>query len=310
MQLSVVVPVYRSEDCLDALAARVGEVGGAAFESFELVLVNDCSPDRSWQVIERLAAEHDFVVGVNLRKNVGQDGAIMAGLAHARGDKVVIMDDDLQHDPADMPRLCAALDEGYDVAYAKFERKKQAWWKNLGSALADRAAVLVLDKPPDLYMSPYKAIRGEVVREVVGYEGPYPYVDGLLLTITRNYVEIPAQHAGRFAGSSNYNLARSIRVWLKLVTSFSAMPLRLTALVGAVIAVLSFLLGGYFLFEAIFRGIPVPGFPSLIVSVFFLGGIQLLGIGALGEYVGRMFVTINRRPQYTVKEVRRVEPNN
>ncbi len=305
MQLSIVIPVYRSADCLDVLTARIGEVGGAHFQSFELILVNDCSPDASWSVIERLTREHPFVVGVNLRKNVGQDGAIMAGLHHARGEKVVIMDDDLQHDPADLPRLCAALDEGHDIAYAKFDEKKQAWWKNLGSRLADRAAVVVLEKPPALYMSPYKAIRGDVVREVIGYLGPYPYVDGLLLTVTADYIEIPAAHAVRFAGESNYNLLRSVQVWLKLVTSFSAIPLRMTALLGAAIAVLSFLMGGFFLLEALFLDSPVPGFPALIVSVFFLGGIQLLGIGAVGEYIGRMFITINRRPQFTVKEVRR-----
>jgi polyisoprenyl-phosphate glycosyltransferase len=303
--VSVVVPCYRSAGCVRALVERVREVLAPSGRGFEIVLVNDCSPDETWAVIAGLADELDFVVGVDLRKNSGQDNAIMAGLHQARGEVVVIMDDDLQHDPADIPRLCAELERGFDVVYANFEHKQQAGWKNLGSWAADRLGVWLLGKPPNIYMSPYKAIRREVVDEVTEFSGPFSYVDGILFTITSRVTQIPALHHSRFAGESNYDLARSVRVALRLATSFSITPLRAASLAGGVLSGVSFLLGIYFILETLLWGeSQVPGWPSLIVAVFFLGGVQLLGIGALGEYVGRIFLTLNRRPQFVVREVR------
>jgi glycosyltransferase involved in cell wall biosynthesis len=303
MQLSIVVPVYRSARCLPELARRVQLDVGREFGTFELVLVNDCSPDDSWQVITELAREHAFIAGVNLRRNVGQDNAIMAGLHHSRGDVVVIMDDDLQHDPSDVGRLYGEIQKGFDVAYARFEQKQQAFWKNAGSWFADRVAVTLLGKPPDIYMSPFKAIRREVVDEILKYDGPFSYVDGIIFTVTSNLTQIEATHRTRFAGESNYNLARSLGVWLKLATSFSVIPLRIASVAGGVIALVSFVLGFAFFIQALLFERPVEGWPSLMVTLTFLGGIQLIGIGAVGEYIGRIFMTLNRHPQFTVKEV-------
>ena len=304
MQLSIVVPVYNSAECLPELASRVLEDVGHHFQTYELILVNDASPDASWEVIERLTREREFVVGVNLRRNVGQDNAIMAGLHEARGDVVVIMDDDLQHDPADIVALHQELEKGFDVVYAQFEHKRQAWWKNLGSRFADRVAVRVLGKPKNIYMSPYKAIRREVVNEVIRYEGPFSYVDGLIFTVTSNIMQIAVEHHRRFAGRSNYNLVRSLAVWLKLATGFSVFPLRIATVLGGIISLFSLAMAAYFFVEALVTHEP-PGWPSLIVAVFFLAGVQLIGIGAVGEYIGRIFITQNKRPQFTVKDVRR-----
>jgi len=303
MQLSIVVPVYRSAKCLPELARRIELEVGPHFDSFELILVNDCSPDDSWDVITRLAEQYAFITGVNLRKNVGQDNAIMCGLQKCCGDVVVIMDDDLQHDPADIPALYRKTQQGYDVVYAHFEQKQQAAWKNLGSRFADRVAVLLLDKPPHIYMSPYKAIRREVVDQLIKYDGPFTYVDGIIFTITSNVTQIPATHRLRFVGAGNYNLVRSIRVWLKLATSFSVIPLRIVSVLGGIIALFSFVMGFVFIIQALWFERPVEGWPSLIVTVFFLGGIQLIGIGAVGEYIGRIYITLNKYPQFTVKDV-------
>jgi len=309
MQLSIVVPVYRSAKCLPELARRVQHEVGAHFDSYELILVNDGSPDESWEVIVQLTREHDFVTGVNLRKNVGQDNAIMAGLNVAKGEVIVIMDDDLQHDPWDISTLHHRLQEGFDVVYARFERKRQALWKNVGSWFNDRVAVVVLGKPKDIYMSPYKAIRREVVDEVIKYGGPYPYVDGLIFTITSNITEVPATHHRRFAGQGNYNLLKSIGVWLKLATGFSVIPLRMVTFLGGFISLFSFLLAFYFVLETLLLKREPSGWPSMIVAVLFIGGVQLVGIGAVGEYIGRIFMTENRRPQFTIKAIQRhVEP--
>ncbi len=302
MQLSIVVPVYNSATCLPELARRVQQDVGAHFERYELILVNDNSPDNSWPIIVQLAGRYDFIAGVNLRRNVGQDNAIMAGLHQARGEVTVVMDDDLQHDPSDIPALYRELRKGRDVVYARFLKKEQAGWKNLGSWFSGRVAELVLGKPRHIYLSPFKAICREVVREIIKYDGPYSYVDGLIFTITSNITQIAATHHARFAGASNYNLWRSIRVWLKLATSFSIIPLRLATITGGLMAVFSFVMGSFFLLQTLFLNQP-PGWPSLIVSVFFLGGIQLMGIGAVGEYIGRIFITQNKRPQFVVRDV-------
>jgi glycosyltransferase involved in cell wall biosynthesis len=307
MRLSVVVPVYRSAACLPELARRISQAVGATFAPFELILVNDASPDASWRVIAELARELPCVVGVNLRKNVGQDNAIMAGLHHATGEIVIIMDDDLQHDPADIPRLAAALEAGADVVYGAFDHKLQAWWKNLGSWFNGRVAVIVLGKPPGVYMSPYKALRRDVVREIIKYDGPFTYVDGIIFTITSAITQVSATHHARFAGESNYNVIKSVRVWLKLATGFSVIPLRLATFMGGSIALFSFLMASFFLIQAFVLDRIPEGYPSLIVTIFFLGGIQLMALGALGEYIGRIFLTQNRTPQFIVKDITRHE---
>lgn len=305
MELSIVVPVYRSADCLPELARRVQQAVGDRFRSYELILVNDGSPDRSWQVIASLIETYPFVVGLNLRKNVGQDNAIMAGLHYSTGETVVIMDDDLQHDPADIPALCHALQDHFDVAYATFERKKQALWKNLGSWFNDRVAVVVLGKPRDVYLSPYKALRREIVDEIVKYDGPFTYVDGIVFGITSQITQVQATHHARFAGESNYNLLRSVKVWLKLATGFSVIPLRITTIIGGVISFFSLLMAVFFIVQALVLDRIPEGYPSLIVTLFFLGGIQLMGLGAVGEYVGRIFLTQNKTPQFVVRDVAR-----
>ena len=305
MQLSIVVPVYRSARRLPELARRVRQEVGAHFDSYELILVNDASPDASWEVILQLTREYDFITGINLRRNVGQDNAIMAGLNIAVGEVVVIMDDDLQHDPADIPKLYDRLQDGFDVVYAHFGRKQQALWKNIGSWLNDRFAIVVLGKPKDIYMSAYKALRREVVDEVIKYRGPYPYVDGLIFTVTSNITDLPATHHARYAGKGNYNFVKSIGVWLKLATGFSVIPLRMVTFLGAVISLFSFLLAFYFVLETLLRKGQPSGWPSVIVAILFIGGVQLIGIGAVGEYIGRIFMTQNQRPQFTVKAIDR-----
>jgi len=305
MNLSIIVPVYESADCLPELARRVHKDIGNSVATYELILVNDGSTDDSWKVIDNLVDKYDFITGINLRRNVGQDNAIMAGLNQVKGEIAIIMDDDLQHDPADIPRLYETAMQGYDVVYARFQSKKQKPWKNLGSLTAEWLARRVLHKPKHIYMSPFKAIHRDVVNEIIRYEGPFSYIDGIIFTITSNLAQIPATHHPRHSGRSNYSLVRSIRVWLKLATGFSVIPLRIASILGGTVALIAFLMGFFFIYQALFLERSVEGWASLIVTIYFIGGIQLLGIGALGEYIGRMFITMNRYPQYSVGEVRR-----
>ncbi len=306
MDISIVVPVYRSRATLPDLARQVEETLARSGLEFELILVNDCSPDDSWRVIESLAGRHPFITGLDLRKNVGQDNAIMAGLGQARGRAVVIMDDDLQHSPSDIPALCAKLGEGYDVCYADFEhfgRKRQAAWKNAGSWLNGKLAQWVLGKPGHIYLSPFKALSAGLVAEMLRYRGPFPYIDGILWKITSRCTQIPIRHHPRAEGAGSYNLVRSIRVSAKLLTGYSAKPLRIITAMGFVTSAFSFLMGLAFLVAHLFDAYPVEGWASLAISLAFLGGLQLTCLGMLGEYVGRTYLRLSDQPQFSVAKV-------
>lgn len=305
VELSVVVPVYRSAEGLPLLLERLRQDLSKSFASWEAVLVNDGSPDDSWQVLEGLVGRYPFLVAVDLRRNRGQDNALMAGLRLSRGEVVVIMDDDLQHDPRDVPRLVARVREGWDVCFADFGSKQQAWWKNLGSAFNGWVARAVIDKPRDVYLSPFKAVSRGVVDEVIRYDGPYPYVDGLILSVTSRFARIDATHHARSVGSSNYDLVRSVAVWLKLATGFSVRPLRLASFAGLGTSLLAFLFGLFLIVRWFLVHGEVEGWTSILVVVSFLGGLQLFGIGIVGEYVGRAYLNINRKPQYTVRKILR-----
>ncbi|MEY4581774.1 MAG: hypothetical protein RL701_6477 [Pseudomonadota bacterium] len=302
--ISIVVPAYRSENCVAQLAVVIAEVCRAAGETYELILVNDCSPDKTWQAIEALIQRDPAVVGLDLRKNFGQDNAIMAGLNVARGACVVIMDDDLQHDPHDIPNLLTKLRSGYDVVYAEYAKMHQAGWKNLGSWFNGKVAEVLLEKPRDVYLSPYKAISAEVVAEIIQYRGPYPYVDGLLFRTTSRMAQISVQHNPRFGGTSSYTLWKSIAVWSRLATNFSVVPLRVATVLGALTAAVGFVTAGVFVVMRLRDpelGNAAVGWASVIVSLLVLGGLQLLTLGVLGEYVGRMHLNLNNRPQYIVR---------
>jgi len=303
VEISVVIPVYNSEDCLDELVKRLTEVFlDSSGKTYEIILVNDCSPDNSWKKITELCEIYNSIKGINLRRNFGQDSAIMAGLNYSSGESVIIMDDDLQHDPADIPSLLIGLEKGHDVCYARFNSKKQSWFKNFGSWFNGKVANVILKKPKEIYLSPYKAIKRGVVDEIIKYDGPYPYVDGLLFRVTRNIDQVPVEHHERYAGDGNYNLIKSIRVWLRLATNFSVLPLRLATFLGFVSSGIGLILALYFIFRKL-TGVPPAGWASLIVTVLFLGGIQLVTIGIIGEYVGRLFLYHSKQPQFIVNEI-------
>jgi len=299
---SVVIPVYNSSECLAELVRRIDETFRAMNAQYELILVNDCSRDNSWEVIRELAGKYPALMGVSLRKNFGQDNALMAGLRLARGQYVIIMDDDLQHDPMYIPRLVAEIGKGHDVVFARYRHKKQSLWKNAGSWFNGKVAQIVLNKPKNIYLSPYKIIRADIVKAICDYDGPYPYVDGLLFRVTGNFSQIDVEHRERFKGTSSYTFWKSLKVWSYLATNFSIIPLRIASCLGIAAALLGMVLGVIFFFERIHNPHNPAGWASLIVSVLTFGGIQLISIGIVGEYVGRVYLNINRRPQYVIGE--------
>jgi polyisoprenyl-phosphate glycosyltransferase len=300
--LSVVVPVYRSEKILPLLVQKSLETAAALglADQFELILVNDCSPDNSWGVIDTLASKHSFVRGVSLRRNFGQHNAVMAGLHHATGRFVVVMDDDLQHPPEAIGDIMAALAGGADVCYTHYDGRQHALWKVLGSRFNDSVATLLLNKPRGLYLSSFKGMRREVVQEVIRYDGPYAYVDGLILDITRSITSVRIQHQPRHEGDGNYNLRRSISLWLKMATSFSVLPLRVATLTGFALSAVSAVIILFILVEKLLNPDLPRGWASLIATVLFVGGIQTMCLGVMGEYIGRSYLKLNKKPQFVV----------
>ena len=300
-ELSIVVPVFNSEDNLGELAKRIHEALDS-YASFELILVNDGSRDRSWQIIRDLCRNDPAIVGLSLMKNSGQDNALMAGLNASKGTYVVIMDDDIQHDPRDIPKLHDACLGGFHVCYGNFERKKQAAWKNFGSWVNGKTAEILLGKPKHIYLSPFQIIKREVVNEIIKYKGPYPYVQGLILRATQNVTQVAVDHHKRYKGSSNFTFVRSLRVYVHLATSFSVVPLRASIVVGTIFTALSFLAIPVYMALYFIHPERVAGFTTLIIANLLIGGLTLLSLGIVGEYLGRIYLTINCKPQFVIGE--------
>jgi len=307
LALSIVIPVYHSADCLEALNAAISQALVPLGIPYEVILVNDCSPDESWTVIEQLCRLHANVVGVDLRRNFGQDNALLTGIRLARGQYIAVMDDDLQHDPNDIPALVSGLQAGFDVVYAQFRKKRHKVWKNLGSWFAGKVAEWVLNKPRDIYLSPYKVFRREVADLICNYHGAEPYIDGLLLQVTSRIAQVPVEHKPRYSGKSTYTLLESTRIWTRIAFSFSVKPLRLVTVLGLAFSVLGVLLGTAVILYRLSSPQSFPentaGWASLIVAVLFLGGIQMIFFGILGEYAGKTYLRVNDQPQTAVRAV-------
>jgi len=301
--LSIVVPVYNGAGTVGRLveALRALAVPGG----LEIVLVVDGSPDDSLAVCKRLATEPGApVTVVSLSRNFGEHNAVMAGLARARGAYTVTMDDDLQNPPGEVLRLFEhARDGDYDAVYSFYEDKKHESWRNLGSRFTNWCADRLIDKPPGLYLSSFRCLSAFVRERVVAsYEGPYPYVDGLVFQVTQKVGRLQVAHLERADGESNYTLRRLVRLWLSMFLNFSVMPLRLATLVGLGIGALGALASMIVIGEAILSDRPPQGWASLMVAVLLLAGVQLVLVGLIGEYLGRMFLAVNRKPQYLVRE--------
>jgi len=303
--LSIIIPVYNGAHSIGALVDALQAL--AVPGGYEIVLVNDGSPDDSLAVCDGLVAHaHVPMTLVDLARNFGEHNAVMAGLREAHGAHVITMDDDLQNPPTEVLRLLEhAQRTGADVVYARPAEKHHAGWRNLGSRFTNRVADFVLDKPKGLYLSSFRCISAFAVQQAVSYEGPFPYVDGLLLQITQRVDSLTVEHLPRAHGRSNYTLRRLVRLWLNMFVNFSVMPLRLSTFTGIGLSILGLAGAIWAATSALFFEKTPPGWASLTVAVMLLSGVQLLILGLVGEYLGRLYLTVNRRPQTIVRTVSR-----
>lgn len=300
MELSIIIPVYNSERTLTPLLERL--MACLTGYEFEVVLINDGSKDRSEWVCSRLADRFSNVRAISLRRNFGEFNAVLCGLNFAVGQFAVIIDDDFQNPPeAIVTLLQEAQTHEYDVVYSRYEQKQHNWFRNVGSDLTNALATYLLRKPSDLYLSSFKLIRREVIDEIIRYKGPYPYIDGLIFRVTSNVGSVLVPHHSRQEGRSNYTVRKLISLFLTVLVGYSVLPLRVLTGIGASLLGFSIWLGIVLFIGKITGWLVVREWELAFWIVAMLGGLQLLFVGILGEYVGRLSMTQSGMPPYVVK---------
>lgn len=301
--LSVVVPCYRSAATLPALAARLGPILKALHGAHELILVDDGSPDDTWQVIEQLATNQPWIRGLRLMRNYGQHNALLAGVRAAHYDVIATLDDDLQHPPEELPKLLAKLREGHDVVYGPPENLQHGFLRDLASLITKFALQSAVGADTARLASAYRVFRTPLRNSFAGYHSPFVSLDVLLTWGTTRFAALRVRHDVRGAGASNYTFLKLLRHALNMMTGFSVLPLQLASIIGFGftlfgIAVLLFVLGRYFV-----TGNSVAGFPFLASIIAIFSGAQLFALGIIGEYLARIHFRSMDKPTYTILSV-------
>jgi len=301
-ELSLVIPVYNGSRTIGPLVEHAAKIFGST--SFEIVLVNDGSEDDSETVCAQLAEKFpQNVTFVHLSRNFGEHSAVLAGFTEARGRYIAVLDDDGQNPPEEVVRMLDELKrKNYDVVYGHYIEKKHSWFRNLGSRFNDRIATLMLHKPKDLYLSSFKVMNRFLINEIIKYHGPYPYTDGLIYRATRNIGQIPVEHRASVSGPSRYTFRKLVRLWLNMFLNFSIKPLRISVYVGlfasclSIVALVAILIDKLWITPDLTVGIP-----TVLGSVVFFSGIQLMILGLVGEYLGRLYLDQTGTPQFVVR---------
>lgn len=303
-KISFVIPCYKSEKTLAAVVAELNDKmkSLAAQYTYEVILVNDDSPDDTYGVIRTLAAQNDNILGISLARNFGQHAALMAGFHHVTGDIVVCLDDDGQTPASEADKLINAVNAGADVAYARYAHKKHSFFRNFGSLVNEKMLQFLLGKPKELIVSSYFAAKRFVIDEVIRYDKSYPYMMGLVLRTTNRIVNVDVDHREREVGRSGYTLGKLLTLWMNGFTAFSVTPLRVSTWCGCIFAIFGFLYGIYTIIKHFVVGIAPWGYDSLMSMLSFIGGMILLMLGLTGEYIGRMYIGMNNAPQYIIRE--------
>ena len=303
VDISVVIPVYNSAQMLPTLHDRLQTVLMGLEKSFELVYVDDGSHDASWSVLRQLQSRDPLhVIAIQLMRNYGQHNALMCGFRQARGDFIITMDDDLQHPPEELPKLIAAIDDSdLDLVYGTYNRKQHAGPRNIASWLVTQFYRLVFQSP--ITVTAFRILRRELLETILPYSLNFTFVDGLLAWNTRRTGEVKVAHDRCAKGRSGYRFRKLLTLALNLFTNFSLLPLQFVSVCGITAAITGFVLGLYYFYLHLNASITVPGYASTIVSIMVLGGLQLMGLGIMGEYVGRLHLNVNRKPQYNVRRI-------
>lgn len=305
MQLiSFVIPCFRSQETIETVVLEIEQTMKNLLEyTYEIIMVNDSSPDNTYEVIKKICMENLNYKGINFAKNFGQHAALMAGFRLSKGEIVVCLDDDGQTPADEVGKLLDRIKEGSDVVYAKYTTKKHSPFRNFGSHINEKMTRKLLGKPKDLYVSSYFAAKRFVVEDMIRYENSYPYVIGLVLRTTKNISNVEVNHRERGVGHSGYTLGKLFALWFNGFTAFSVKPLRFATMIGVISALLGFLYGIYTVIKRFLVPDIPAGFSALMAVLLFVGGMLMLMLGLIGEYVGRVYISLNNAPQYVIKEM-------
>lgn len=304
-KVSFVIPCYGSEKTLRAVIEELTDTMADINKySYEVILVHDGSPDRTIDVIREICSKYEHVFGVDLARNFGQHSALMAGFHQVTGDIVVCLDDDGQTPANEVGKLLDKIEEGYDVVYAEYKNKKHSGFRNLGSKVNSLMTEYLLGKPKDLFVSSYFAARRFIINNVIQYENAYPYVLGLVLRTTKKIANVEVNHRSRMEGASGYSLKKLLALWANGFTSFSVKPLRIASFIGILFALMGFVIAiGLVINKLLHADAVLLGWSSTMAVMMILGGIVLLVLGIIGEYIGRIYICMNKAPQYIVREM-------
>lgn len=303
-QISIVIPVFNCHGSIRQVVSRIHAV--FVEQTIQIVLVDDGSVDDSSQVCRELAESScGRIVFVQLSRNFGEHSAVLAGLSETLAPMVAVLDDDGQNPPEELPSMFAELErERLDVVYGLYMDRQHHWFRRIGSAFNDRVANIMLSKPRGLYLSSFKVMNRFIVEEIVKYSGPYPYIDGLICRTTNRLGQLPVKHSPRLAGKSNYTFIRLTRLWFNMFLGFSIVPLRLTSILGLAIAALSCVWLIAILIDKLWIAPGVTaGIPTVLACIVLFSGVQLMVLGMIGEYLGRVFLANNGQPQFIVRQI-------
>lgn len=300
---TALIPVYNSE----AIVADTVKQTVRFFESnglkFEIILVNDHSTDRSWKVLEELSANDHRVVAIDLLKNYGQHSAVYCAIAHAKGDYLITLDDDLQNPPEEMIHLIRKIHEGHDAVFAEFRKKQHAFTRKIGTRIVDYLNVKVFNKPKELKLTNFRIFTAEVGQRMLQHRTSHPYIPGLVILYSSSMANVLCEHHPRQVGSSNYSLFKILQLVARLLFNYSSYPLKLLTSVGFGVSALSFLTAMFFLVKSATVGSKVQGWTSLMVLVSFLCGFIIIMLGVVGEYLARMMNQLSAKESYHVRKV-------
>lgn len=303
-KLSFVIPCYGSETTIEIVVNEIRETLKQRPEyDYEIILVNDCSPDRVWPRIRALALADSHITGIDLAKNFGQHAALMAGYRHCTGDLIISLDDDGQTPACELFTLVDKMKKGWDVVYASYAHKMHSGFRNFGTWMNERMTESLIGKPKGLRVTSYFIMRRFIADEILRYENAYPYIEGLIFRATRNIANVPVTHHERMVGESGYTFSKLLALWFNGFTAFSVKPLRIATFCGSACACIGFLYGIYVVIRKLVDSSIEMGWSSIIASIFFLGGLILIMLGMIGEYIGRIYISINNAPQYTIRQV-------
>ena len=303
VDISFIIPCYNSERLIAAVIREIEQImeQDKSYQ-YEIITVNDCSPDNVIAVLKKLAAHDPKIKVIDFAKNMGKHAALMAGYSHAHGKIIVSLDDDGQCPVSELWRLVEPLEKGYDIAIAQYPIKKESLFKRFGSRLNDQMARFLIGKPKGLQLSNFSAMKAYICKELLRYDNPYPYIDGLFLRSTSRIANVEMECRERLEGETGYTFRKSFALWINGFTAFSVKPLRIATLTGLICAIIGFIFGIYTIIHKVLNPATLAGYSSLMAVLLFVGGLIMIMLGLIGEYIGRIYISINNSPQYVIRQ--------